>query len=410
MKLALASSLALVGAASAATSGPYNLGVSNSGFETGVLNATLLCNVTSTGLNLKNQQILFGVAAILPNRVDATQSFNVIAGTRLIVPASINNLAYGFGARYYAGNATKVIVNAQGSTPAFIDAATKPLPIPSAPVVSGGVSVLEVPGKGGVITVGPFKAASANSNIVFSFGDIAAVVKTYNATGGATFLVANIACPAQARPASLAFVASGGAGSTNIVTPSGGEAITTIPINSTAGSTGYTYSCTFDGIGTSPITLSVAGAKTNNAAVASGSNVALSLGQGQIFVEKALTDLFIAKYPTANGYKLNVTTLNFLASGASPASKNGAPSTGYATPITPVSSTTTALTIPDGAPTNTLPDISFTAGASGGTALLSLGSAGGIVTIYSGNAVVGTSAFSCPALSPATPIFPFDIQ
>ncbi|KAE8240885.1 hypothetical protein A4X03_0g8274, partial [Tilletia caries] len=206
MKLALASSLALVGAASAATSGPYNLGVSNSGFETGVLNATLLCNVTSTGLNLKNQQILFGVAAILPNRVDATQPFNVIAGTRLIVPASINNLAYGFGARYYAGNATKVIVNAQGSTPTFIDAATKPLPIPSAPVVSGGVSVLEVPGKGGVITVGPFKAASANSNIVFSFGDIAAVVKTYNATGGATFLVANIACPAQARPASLAFV------------------------------------------------------------------------------------------------------------------------------------------------------------------------------------------------------------
>ncbi|KAE8235208.1 hypothetical protein A4X03_0g9862, partial [Tilletia caries] len=168
--------------------------------------------------------------------------------------------------------------------------------------------------------------------------------------------------------------------------------------------------CTFDGIGTSPITLSVAGAKTNNAAVASGSNVALSLGQGQIFVEKALTDLFIAKYPTANGYKLNVTTLNFLASGASPASKNGVPSTGYATPITPVSSTTTALTIPDGAPTNILPDISFTAGASGGTALLSLGSAGGIVTIYSGNAVVGTSAFSCPALSPATPIFPFDIQ
>ncbi|KAE8185029.1 hypothetical protein CF336_g7572 [Tilletia laevis] len=83
-------------------------------------------------------------------------------------------------------------------------------------------------------------------------------------------------------------------------------------------------------------------------------------------------------------------------------------STGYANPITPVSSTTTALTIPDGAPTNTLPDISFTAGASDKTALLSLGSAGGIVTIYSGDAVVGTSAFSCPTLSPA--IFPFDIQ
>ncbi|KAE8185065.1 hypothetical protein CF328_g7656 [Tilletia controversa] len=155
-----------------------------------------------------------------------------------------------------------------------------------------------------------------------------------------------LSTPLSARPASLAFVASGGTGSTKFVTPSGGGAITTIPINSTAGR--------LDPLATPTAAL--------------------------------------AHYAVRRWYHDQQCRF----------------STGYANPITPVSSTTTALTIPDGAPTNTLPDISFTAGASDKTALLSLGSAGGIVTIYSGDAVVGTSAFSCPTLSPA--IFPFDIQ
>ncbi|KAE8227568.1 hypothetical protein CF326_g7535, partial [Tilletia indica] len=163
MKVA-AALLALVGSVTAVTNGPFSIGVASSGFEKGVLNSTLSCNVSSTGLNLKNQQILFGVAAILPNRVNASQPFNVIAGTRLIVPASINNLAYGFGARFYNGTATKVIVNAKGATPAFKDAAALgPIAIPSAAVVSGGPTVLEVPGKGGVIKVGTFKGATSTS-------------------------------------------------------------------------------------------------------------------------------------------------------------------------------------------------------------------------------------------------------
>ncbi|KAK0548477.1 hypothetical protein OC845_003554 [Tilletia horrida] len=413
MKFTLATALSLAGLAAAATDGPYSIGAATSGFEKGVLNTTLVCNVTSTGLNLKNQQIGFGVAAILPNRVNTSQPFNVVAGTRLIVPASINNLAYGFGARTYAGQATKVIVNAKGSSPSSIDAAKTPITIPSAAVVSGGPTVLEVPGKGGVITVGPFKGASttSTSNIVFSFGEINAVIKTYNSTGGATFLVANVTCPAQARPASLAFVAAGGKGSTTTVTPSGGGAIATIPLNQTAGVTGFTYNCSFSNFGAGPVPISVGGFRTSNTAVKSGSSFSISGGQGNIYLTKQLTDQITTRFSNAAKFSLTVTTLNFVSSNASPSTKNVIPSGGLTSPILTLSPNA-VVTLPSTAPTTTLPAISFTAsGASGSTALLSLGDSAGTVTIYdSSNNEIFDVAFTCPALAPATPLFPFDIQ
>ncbi|CAD6908573.1 unnamed protein product [Tilletia controversa] len=411
MKFAIASVLALAGAASAATNGPFSIGAATSGFEKGSLNSTLICNVTSTGLNLKNQQILFGVSAILPNRVNASQPFNVIAGTRLIVPASINNLAYGFGARFYNGTATKVIVNAKGATPSFKDAAEAgPIPIPSAPVVSGGPTVLEVPGKGGVIKVGTFKGATAKSNIVFSFGDIAATIRTFDATGKPTFLTANVSCPAQARPASLAYVAAGGTGKTTTVTPTGGGAIATIPINSTAGVTGYTYNCSFSNFGAGPVRISVGGVRKNNQAVASGSQFSISGGQGNIYLTKQLTDQITTRFSNAAKFSLDVTKLTFQATNASPSTLNGIPSGGLSSPILTLSSNA-VVTLPSNAPTTTLPDITFTAsGASGSTSLLSLGDSEGVVHVYDADSnEIFNVAFQCPSLSPAVPIFPFDL-
>ncbi|KAK0521013.1 hypothetical protein OC834_006820 [Tilletia horrida] len=408
MKLTIASVLSLIGAAAAATDGPFSIGAAASGFETGVLNSTILCNVSSTGLNLKNQVIGFGIAANLPNRVNTSQPFYVQAATRLIVPASINNLAYGFGARTYAGNATKVIVNAQGSTPSTIDAASVPLAIPSAPVVSGGVSVLNVPAVGSSIKVGPFTGATANSNIVFSIGDIAATVKTYNSTGGATFLVANITCPAQTRPASLAYVAVGGTGTTTAVTPAAVAAVPTIPVNSTAGVTGYTYSCTFTNVGTAAVRVSLGGVKASNAAVTSGSTISITSGQGNIYSSAALVSLIKAKYSTATNFALTVSSLAFNAVNASPATQNGIPSGGLTSPSQAISSTA-VVTIPDGAPTTTLAPVSFTAGTSGSTALISLGAAAGTLSVYNGATLLANVAFSCPALAPQVPIFPYDI-
>ncbi|KAK0542665.1 hypothetical protein OC846_002617 [Tilletia horrida] len=409
MKLTVASVLSLISAAAAATTGPYSIGAATSGYEIGVLNATILCNVSSTGLNLKNQVIGFGIKAALPNVVSSTQGFYVTAATRLIVPASINNLAYGFGARTYAGNATKVIVNAAGSSPSSIDAAKTPLAIPSAPVVSGGVSVLNVPASGSTIKVGPFKGASANSKITFSIGDIAATVKTYDSTGKATFLVANITCPAQARPASLAYVAVGGSGSTSTLTPATFSTIPTIPINSTAGTTGYTYSCTFTDLGTASVRVSLGGAKASNAAVASGGTISVTKGQGNIYSSAALVSLIQAKYASATKFSVKISTLTFTATGATPSSKNGIPSTGLTSAQQSVSSTAVA-TIPSGAPTTTLAAVTFTAGASGTTAFIGLGDAAGTLNLFdSTGASLAAIPFSCPAKSPNVPIFPYDI-
>ncbi|KAE8217108.1 hypothetical protein CF319_g8728 [Tilletia indica] len=409
MQLTIASVLSLIGAAAAATTGPYSIGAAASGRELGVLNSTIFCNVSSTGLNLKNQQILFGIKAALPNRVSSSQSFYVVAGTRLIVPASINNLAYGFGARTYAGNATKVIVNAKGATPSSVDAAAAgPILIPSAPVISGGVSVLNVPGSGKTIKVGPFKGSS-NSKVTFSIGDIAATVKTYDSNGAATFLTASIVCPAQTRPASLAYVNVGGAGSTTTITPANSGIIPRIPINSTAGTTGYTYTCSFTGLGSAAVRVSLGGARASNNAVASGGAISVTRGQGNIYSSTALVNLIKGKYATASTFSVKISTLTFNAAGATPSSKNGIPSTGYTSAKQSVTSTAVA-TIPSGAPTTTLPAVTFTAGASGTTAYVSLGGAAGTLNVFSSTgASLGAVAFSCPALSPDVPIFPFDI-
>ncbi|KAK0544483.1 hypothetical protein OC846_006052 [Tilletia horrida] len=408
MKATFGSLLALVGAAVAATDGPYSIGAVSAGFETGVLNSTILCNVSSTGLNLKNQVIGFGIAANLPNIVNASQPFYVQAAARLIVPASINNLAYGFGARTYAGTATKVLVNAKGSTPSQIDAAAPSgIVIPSAPVVSGGVSVLNVPAIGSSIQAGPF-TGSANGQVVFSIGDLAATVKTYNSTGGATFLVANITCPAQTRPASLAYVAVAGSGSTAPVNPAGVASIPTIPVNSTAGVTGYTYTCNFQGVGTAPVQVSLGGVKASNAAVASGGSISVGSGQGNIYSSQALVNLLSAAYPSANQFTITISNLDFNAVNASPSTQNGIPAGGLTSSPQPVAANA-VVAIPDGAPATTLPPVTFTAGASGSTAQISLGGASGTLTGYNGNTQVASVPFSCPALSPNVPIFPYDI-
>ncbi|CAD6887861.1 unnamed protein product [Tilletia controversa] len=400
MKFALASALALVGAASAATNGPYAIGASAAGSEKGVLNTTLTCNVQSTGLNLKNQKILLGVAANIPNRVHSNQPFYLYASTRLIVPASINNLAYGFGARTYGGKATSVTVKASGSSPSSVDAAgSAGLTIQNASVVQNGPSVLYAPGQGKSLKVGTFKRSSAGP-IVFSFGDIEATVNTYDANGKPTIITAKVSCPAQDKPVSLAFVSVGGSGSTTTLTPSSSVKIPTVPADTTAGTIGLDYSCTFTGYGKAPVRIYVGGVKEAD-------GFSITKGQGNIYISSQVVTLAKGKNPSASKFKLKVNTLNFEATNASPSTKNGIPSGGISSGILPLS-TSSVVTLPSGAPSTTLPAISFSPSGSS-TSLISIGSAAGTVTIYdSSSKVLDTVSFSCPALSPAVPVLPFD--
>ncbi|KAK0529335.1 hypothetical protein OC834_003678 [Tilletia horrida] len=400
MKFSLAAVLALAGAAAAATDGPYSIGAADSGFEKGVLNTTLVCNVASTGLNLKNQKILLGVAANVPNRVNVNQPFYLYASTRLIVPASINSLAYGFGARTYGGKATSVKVVATGSTPSTVEAAgSAGLTIESAPVIQNGPSVIYAPGQGKSLQVGTFKRSSAGA-IVFSFGAIEATVNTYDANGKATFLTATVTCPAQSKPVSLAFVSVGGSGSTATLSPSSSVSIPTVPVNTTAGTIGFTYNCNFAGYGQAPVRISVGGVKQQD-------GFSITQGQGNIYVSSELVALAKSKNSAASKFKLTVNELNFLATNASPSTKNGIPSGGLTSGTLDLS-TSSVVVLPSGAPAQTLPAITFTPSGSA-TTLISIGSASGSVTILDNfSRTLDTISFSCPALSPAVPVLPFD--
>ncbi|KAK0568733.1 hypothetical protein OC861_001661 [Tilletia horrida] len=407
MKLTIASVLALAGAASAATDGPYGIGAAPAGFIKGVLNTTLNCNITALGiLPIGGYPIPFGVAAVLPDKVNANQPFNVVASTRLIVPKSVNFLAALFGAKFYEGTATKVVVNADGASPASIDAAASGgLAIPRAPINANGVSVLEVPGNGGSITVGPFKGATSTSSVILSFGEIDATVNTYNATGAKTFITAFVKCPAAQRPTSLAFVNTGGSGSTTLINPKSNGQIQTVPLGFTAGVVGLNYNCDFSGFVTGQVRISVGGV-ASNAAVASGGQIAISQGQGNVYLTSKLISDIKAIVSTAAKYRITISTLNFKAKNATPATKNA-----LAKPFTATAPlTTAALVVPAGAPTNTLPDITFTAGASGSTALISLGDVAGSATLVDsdGNDILEID-FTCAAPKPNTGLLPFNI-
>ncbi|KAE8213572.1 hypothetical protein CF326_g9835, partial [Tilletia indica] len=114
MQLSVASVLAMIGAAELP---PLLHWCCHFQLRAWCPHTTIFCDVCSTGLNLKCQQILFGIKAAPLNRVRSFQSLYVVTGTRLIVavPASITILAYGFGARTYTGDTTKVIAKAQAN-------------------------------------------------------------------------------------------------------------------------------------------------------------------------------------------------------------------------------------------------------------------------------------------------------
>ncbi|KAK0544671.1 hypothetical protein OC846_005974 [Tilletia horrida] len=409
MKLLLGSVLALASSTLAITNGPYNIGASSSGFETAVLNTTIFCNVSFSGLKMRDFSVQLGVDAILPSSVDTNQPFNIAARARLVLDRRFSFFSYGFGNRAFDGNVTKFIVNAAGSSPSSTNVVKDGvIPIPRTTWVNNVTTPFEIPVSSSAITLGPFKSAQANSNIVLSFGELNMTLQSYNTTGGPSFLIYNVTCPAQSHPALLGSVAVGGSGSTTAIKPQNTGSIPIIPANSTAASTGYTYSCSFSGLGSSGVRVSFAGAKGSNAALTAGSTFSVRSVQGNIYSSAALVSLIKSKYSTATDFALTLSNLAFDATNASPATQNGIPSGGLTSSKQSLTSTAVA-TIPNGAPGTTFGPVSFTAGASGSPSLVSLGAASGSLKIYNGtNTLLATVTFSCPALSPAVPLLAYD--
>ncbi|KAK0544733.1 hypothetical protein OC861_001639 [Tilletia horrida] len=408
---ALLSSVLLAGSvAFAQTDGPYSLGLAPVGIEKGVLNTTLSCSVTAIGfLPLGTQTIGFGVSALLPGRVSLNQPFSIVAGTRLIVPKSLNGLAGLFGAKYYSGTVDSVVVNTPGASPASTDVAKGAnLVIPTSPLIANGVSVLEIPGSGNVITVGPLTASDAG-NVIISFGQIQASITTLDKNMKKTFVTAKVNCAAQKRPTSLAAITVGGTKSTKAIVPSGGGDIPTIPQGQTAGVTGFNYFCDFSGFVQGNVRVSLGGVKTSNSAVNSGGKITLASGQGNIILSSALVKSIKKIVSIADHTTLTLTTFNVAATNATPEKQNIIPDGGYTVTNVPVKAGA-VVTIPPDAPGSTLPDAVFTAGQSGSTALLSLADAAGNASLRDAddNEILAID-FTCAALDPLVPVFPYDI-
>ncbi|KAL9936031.1 hypothetical protein V8E36_004873 [Tilletia maclaganii] len=409
-KALLSSVLLATTAVVAKTDGPYGIDLAPAGIEKGILNTTLACSVTAIGfLPLGTQQIGFGVSARLPGRVNVGQPFSIVAATRLIVPKSLNSIAGLFGARYYTGTVDSVIVNTPGADPSSTDVAKgQNLTIPVAPLNPNGVSVLEVPGNSNVLTVGPL-TASSEGNVIISFGAIAASIKTLDKNQKNSFVTAKVSCPAQKRPTSLAYIAVGTGKSTTAIVPKSIAVLPQIPPDSTAGVTGFNYFCDFSGFVQGTIRVSLGGVKSGNAAVRSGGAITLSQGQGNIILSTKLVKDIKTIVKTASTTTVTLTTFNIKATNASPAVQNIIPEGGVVIENIPVKGGAVA-TVPPTAPQQTLPDITFTAGASGSTALLSIADAAGSASLKSkdGEELL-TIDFTCAALEPNVPIFPYDI-
>ncbi|KAE8241690.1 hypothetical protein A4X13_0g7306, partial [Tilletia indica] len=107
--------------------------------------------------------------------------------------------------------------------------------------------------------------------------------------------------------------------------------------------------CTFTGLGSAAVRVSLGGARADNAAVASGSVISVTRGQGIIYSSSALVSLIQGTYASANQISAKIPTINLNAAGATPFTKNGIPSTGFTTAKQSTPPTAVA-TVPSGAP------------------------------------------------------------
>ncbi|KAE8271866.1 hypothetical protein A4X09_0g488 [Tilletia walkeri] len=405
---AILASIVLAGAAVAQTEGPYSLGLAPVDIEKSVLNTTLSCNVTAIGFfNLGSQSIGFGVAANLPNRASLNQPFYITAGARLIVPKSLSILAGRFGARYYGGTVDSVTLNTAGATTASVEAA-KGIAIPAAPLNQNGVSVLEVPGTGQSLMVGPIKASKAGE-ILLSFGQITSTIKTLDQNKNPTLITAKVVCPAQARPVSLAAVTVGGKASTAAIYPPYLFAYPTIPADKAVVLTGFNYDCDFEFFA-GAIRVSFGVVKPANTQVKSGQPIVLSQGQANLILSDDLVGT-ITDLTATDNVVVTFNTFNLIASNATPAKQNIIPAGGieYKNFIFQKGSSFNpdggSFSIPPTAPRTPFSDIKFTAGTSGSTALISVGDASGTIEFPDFDV-----KFTCKAPSPAPAILAFDIQ
>ncbi|KAE8226582.1 hypothetical protein CF319_g837 [Tilletia indica] len=428
----LFSLFALAGAASAVTTGPYEIGsghYSNSfeddgtfslsqGQSTAVVNQAIACNVAGSGISLNNAPFQFQATSYVPTRANDS-SVLIFGGTsiRIGVPSSVTDYFSKAGAssltvnndtvlsiQYIGYNNSETLKSRRNTT------STVQLTGASYTNASLGffdIGPLSASKSAGLLTRIPSRRLIyKRDQLTFS---LSAAGKTANVTcpAGAypqNFGALNVAnLPLRPNPNITAVISFVRTGTMNPGSP---------PLNSTSVVSDYRPVCTFTGIGKQTIEISLGGYKLNTP-ISTSTPAVFSLGQSNFWISQGLISFFQNKYPSTNAVSLTLSAFNVSISNATPSIKNLLPSGGY--PASAASGNGSAITFPSAAPSTTYPSATFTPLASsigkGQFAILSFDNlAGSFKLLDSDSAAITTVSFSCSEGAGNFPaIVPFSI-
>ncbi|KAK0519581.1 hypothetical protein OC834_007335 [Tilletia horrida] len=420
---------------SAETTGPYQIGngffaqsfTKNQAYAQGqtrsASSTTRLCSFTGAGINLPNAAVQVASVLDFPSRINVSVAVPYRAyGLKVDVPANVVKIFTDAGAKALGTNDTilndKVILNLSGIKTTL------------SRTIKGRANgtITAIPEDNAITTVGLVGYGLGDTNVdalsraAYSVGDTVSY-----SLGAFTFVLTgagkqvNVKCPAPARPPTTGWsnVVSIVSGATSdrgtplalVNTGPSGRA----PANSTTTVSGKYPNCTFSGLGTYPMAISLAGFKNN--ALASASNpILFQQGQSNIFLSLGLAQFLQKSQPLAAKASVKLSTLNVTITNASPSTKNLLPSGGYTSSvyILPTASSSAAVpaSLPGNAPTSTYAAASFnpTNIGKGTTAVLSYSVITGSINLFATNSTrIATVPFICDDATDPAAVLAYDI-
>ncbi|KAE8208459.1 hypothetical protein CF327_g7099, partial [Tilletia walkeri] len=405
---------ALTGIAKALTTGPYDvfsqfdqyLPYAFQGHMTSIVNQTIPCDVSGSGLSLTNASFLFKAVSYFPSRInDTTYAASFRSYVSMGIPLIVTSYFAKAGASSMTiRNDSVLSVKFSGFADGSAVQAYRILggTMQEARLTGASYTIVSLDGifgSAGAIPLRGAKSTGPSSNVLAVVPDRRLIIQQDRLTFSlsAAGKIADITCAAGVRPTNFGFAnivdlpgpVAGGAFANTI-----GGTNSTPPFNSTTFSSSYRPICTFSGIGKKPIAISLGGFKSNRP-ISTASPAVFSLGQSN-FGGLSTISLYQTKYPSTNTVSVKLSAFNVSISNATPSIKNLLPAGGF------VSAKLSGgfATFPSAAPSVTYPSATFTPIASsigkGQLAFLSYDNVAGSVKLFDANSTaIATVAFSC---------------
>ncbi|KAK0554119.1 hypothetical protein OC844_006210, partial [Tilletia horrida] len=332
----LLSFLSLTALVSALTTGPYNIGDGSylgsdangsagirfsQGAATNVFNTTRQCSVKGSGINIASTTFRFGTIFYLPSRVNASNIYisansDITAG----IPLSVIKIFADAGATSVTtSNGSSLIVaqlqDGASTVGTYLGNSHGPRAGISTPIRAGAaftISQVTVPGNTQDLSAGIILPVRATATSVMKFSQ-----------GYITFILsgagkeANVTCQAPARSPTTGWTtfysqpSLDGTSSpfTFALPPRGAPRPSFPPLNTTTAVSAYSPNCTFTGIGTMPLQISLAGLKSNSL-VSTSNLIKFSQGQTNINLTYPVTQFLRTAYPSAAKASIKLSAFN----------------------------------------------------------------------------------------------------